>query len=182
VTPFDAVHECPREQEILDALAADAAVENWTADLREHAEACEICRDVVAVALPLLQEHRAVVATAQPPSSGVVWWRAQMRARHEAAAMATRPITVVQALAVVAGTVVLLAILSAAAPVFSGWLGDLSLFGGSSTRSWTEWFTLPKIELASLVPSTSTGVLLACASAICLLIGPLAVYFALGDD
>lgn len=181
MTPLEPVHECPREEEILDALAADAVVENWTSELREHAASCAICRDVVAVALPLLQEHRAVVATAQPPSSGVVWWRAQMRGRQEAAKVATRPITVVQALAVIPGTVLVLALLSAVAPVFSGWLGDLTIFSGA-TRSVADWFTLPRIELSSVIPTTSTGVLLACASAICLLVGPLAVYFALGDD
>jgi len=37
---------------------------------------------------------------AAPPSSAIVWWRAQMRARQEAARAADRPITIVHGLAI----------------------------------------------------------------------------------
>jgi hypothetical protein len=37
---------------------------------------------------------------AAPPSSAIVWWRAQMRARQEAAQAAARPITIVHGLAI----------------------------------------------------------------------------------
>jgi hypothetical protein len=37
---------------------------------------------------------------AAPPSSAIVWWRAQMRARREAAQAAGRPITIVHGLAI----------------------------------------------------------------------------------
>jgi hypothetical protein len=37
---------------------------------------------------------------AAPPSSAIVWWRAQMRARQEAAQAAGRPITIVHGLAI----------------------------------------------------------------------------------
>ena len=40
---------------------------------------------------------------AQPPSSAIVWWRAQMRARQEAARLAEQPITIVHALSIAAG-------------------------------------------------------------------------------
>jgi len=36
---------------------------------------------------------------AHPPSSAIVWWRAQMRARAEAARVVERPLTIVHALA-----------------------------------------------------------------------------------
>ena len=38
---------------------------------------------------------------AAPPSSAIVWWRAQMRARQEAAQAAGRPITIVASIAVI---------------------------------------------------------------------------------
>ena len=37
---------------------------------------------------------------AAPPSSAIVWWRAQMRARQEAAKAADRPITIIHGLAI----------------------------------------------------------------------------------
>lgn len=181
MTPFDLAGrrdvECAREHDVLEALAADASLETWSGDLRAHAGACPICGDLVAVALPLLQEQRAATSEAHPPSSGIVWWRAQMRARQEAAQAATRPITVVQGLAAVAGAAVFAMLLSITAPVLSGWYKGLGLFGGLR-----EGFRLPQVELSSLMPSTGAGLLLAAACLFCLLLGPLAVYFAFGDE
>lgn len=169
--------ECAREPEVLEALAADASRETWSDEVRAHAGSCPICREVVAVALPLLQEHRAAIADAHPPSSGIVWWRAQMRARQEAAQAATRPISVVQGAAIVAGAAAFMMLLSITAPVLSGWYKGLGLLGGLR-----EGLRLPQVELSSLVPSTGTGLLLAAACIVCLLLGPLAVYFASGDE
>jgi hypothetical protein len=168
--------ECAHEREVLEALSADATLESWSGDLRAHAGACPICRDIVAVALPLLQEHRASIEDAHPPSSGIVWWRAQMHARQEAARAATRPITVVQAAGAVAGAAAFMTLLSITAPVLTGWFGGLGLL--SDLR---EALRVPQGELSSLVPSTGSGLLLAAACFVCLLLGPLAVYFAFDE-
>jgi hypothetical protein len=173
VTPY----ECSREAEVLEALASGAAPQDWNDELRAHGGTCDICRDLIAVALPLLQEHHAAVDGAHPPSSGIVWWRAQMRARQEAARAATRPITVFQAVAAVAAVALFVMLLSATAPTLSGWFGGLSVVGDLR-----DLFTLPGIDLASLKPSTNTGVFLVGACAVCLLLGPLAIYFALSDE
>ena len=181
MTAFEFGHRkpcaCPREHEVLEALAADATLQDWSAELREHADACAICRDIVAVALPLLQEHRAAVEGAHPPSSGIVWWRAQMRARQEAARTAMRPITVLQGIGAAAAFALFLVLLGAAAPILSGWFGGLTVFSGLG-----DLVRLPDIELASLKPATNVGILLAGACAVTLLLGPLAVYFALYDE
>jgi hypothetical protein len=180
VNPFDKAQgkfvECTREQEVLDALTADCAVDQWGEDLRRHVDACGVCRDIVAVALPLLAEHHAAVDDGHPPSSGIVWWRATMRARQEAAQAATRPITVVQRVALASGVALFTLMLSAAAPTLSGWFGGLSAFGSIGE------VTLPQVDLSSLMPSTGTGLLLVGACLVCLLLGPLAVYFATDDE
>jgi hypothetical protein len=165
--------ECTREQDVLDALACDSAVESWADDLRAHVSQCAICQDIVTVALPLLQEQRAVVEHAQPPSSGIVWWRAQMRARQEAARAATRPITVVQALGLASGAAVFVMLLMFAAPTFAAWFGGLSSF--------TSMFTLPQVNVPAFVSAPWFSLTIAGALAL-LLLGPLAVYFALGDE
>jgi hypothetical protein len=181
VNPFDRAQgkivECTREQDVLDALAADCAVQEWGGELRAHVDACAVCRDIVAVALPLLQEHHTAVDDAHLPSSGIVWWRATMRARQEAAQAATRPISIVQGVALASGAAIFMMVLSAAAPTLSGWFGGLSTFEGIG-----EFFTLPQVDLPSLMPTTGTGVLLVGACLVCLLLGPLAVYFAADDE
>ena len=42
--------------------------------------------------------EQETLADTRLPSAGQVWWRAQVRARHEAAAVAARPVMVAQAL------------------------------------------------------------------------------------
>lgn len=175
--PRGTLHECSREQELLEALGSGTTLEEWDADLRTHAESCAICREIVTVALPLLQEHRSAIEGAHPPSSGVVWWRAQMRARQEAARAATRPITVFQGVAAAASVAMIVMLLNVAAPTLSGWLGGLTLLNGVA-----DLFVLPEIDVASLKPTTSVGIVLAGACVLCLLLGPLAVYFAVTDE
>lgn len=177
MNPFDSaqVIECTREQDVLDALAAGAG--GWNDELRAHVDACAICADIVTVALPLLDEQHATVEGAQLPSSGIVWWRATMRARHEAAQAATRPITVVQGVALAAAAALFAALLGATAPTLFGWFGGLKTFSGIG-----EFLTLPRVELSSLIPTTGTGMLLVGACVVCLLLGPLAVYFATDDE
>ncbi|MFI5179123.1 MAG: hypothetical protein ACHQO8_11190 [Vicinamibacterales bacterium] len=103
--------ECPREHDVLEALSAgpwDAA----SGDLRAHVEACAICGDVVAVAGALRTAHRDGCASAAVPSAGLVWWRATIRARAEAARTAEQPITVARIIgaACIAGALCALAI------------------------------------------------------------------------
>ena len=55
------------------------------------------------VADAIAAEAALASSEAQPPSSAIVWWRAQMRARQEAARLAEQPITIVHALSIAAG-------------------------------------------------------------------------------
>src|SRR5260221_6864339 len=62
-------------------------------------------------------------AEAQPPSSAIVWWRAQMRARQEAAQLAEQPITIVHALSIAAGVGLMLSIAGYAIAGVKGSIG-----------------------------------------------------------
>ncbi len=92
--------ECLREQDVLDAIASG----RWPdrdADLRAHVAVCDLCRDLADVVAALTCEQQVSVdELAALPSADLVWWRAQIRARTEAARAASRPIAVVQALGV----------------------------------------------------------------------------------
>ena len=88
--------ECPREAELLDSLH-NCWPEGCPDGLCSHAEACAACGSLLEVALALRGEHAESVHEASVPSSAVMWWRLQMRARREATVRAFQPIAVVQA-------------------------------------------------------------------------------------
>jgi hypothetical protein len=79
------------------------------------------------VADAMAAESRAAAAEAQPPSSAIVWWRAQMRARREAAELAEKPITIVHALSIAAGLGLMLSVIGYAV---AGVKGSLSWVTG----------------------------------------------------
>src|SRR2546425_8680197 len=89
--------ECMREQDIVDAIASGRWPHAGDPLLETHAAACEICRDVVTVAVALREDAfcaRHEINAARLPSAGLVLWRATIRARAEATRVAQRPLTV----------------------------------------------------------------------------------------
>jgi len=119
---------------------------------------CPQCGPLVALAQQIRQEFEHTTLEARVPTAEIVWWRAQMRARQEAARKAASPILFTQALAIAA------------------LIGLLVSVAGR--------FTLPALPFAELSPlSIGLPVLyIVIASAFCLLIAPLAVYLALARD
>ena len=91
------VIDCGREHEVVAAVFSGRWPDACETELREHAGECPVCRDVVAIAPALRQEHR--LADVQIPAAGQVWWRAAIRARGEAARAAARPMVWLQAVA-----------------------------------------------------------------------------------
>jgi hypothetical protein len=166
--------ECNREQDVLDALVAERWPDRADEELRLHVAQCAICSDVLEVAAPLLHDRNsASLESARIPSSGAMWWRAQMRARQEAERQATRPIAVAQ----IVGSVIAIAVMVAVGAVVSPWLRDLIAgFSGRVAAS------LSGIELPMalawqgwLIPAFLIGISV-------LVFAPIAVYFALADD
>lgn len=81
------------------------------------------------VAEAMAAEASLASSEAQPPSSAIVWWRSQMRARREAAELAEKPITIVHALSIAAGVGLMLSLIGYA---FAGVRGSLAWI----TRVW----------------------------------------------
>jgi hypothetical protein len=87
---------------------------------------------------------------AAPPSSAIVWWRAQMRARQEAARAVERPITIVHALAIACGAGLMLSVagyIVATMKGSAGWFGgvyhSLATMPLASVDLTSRWVTLP---------------------------------------
>ena len=167
--------ECPRESEILEAVASARLKPDATtaADraLADHVEACPSCRDAAIVAAALRGERDLAWDEAALPTSHVVWLRAQLRARNEAARVASRPIAVVQALGVACAIGAIAAIVGTSfwwLRSWVVWLGDAAALVASAPTT---------LEMATLA---SRGILLAVG--VWLVLAPVAVYLAATED
>jgi hypothetical protein len=119
---------------------------------------CPECGPLVALAQQIREEFAHTAQTARVPTPEIVWWRAQMRARQDAARKAARPILFTQALAMAALIGLLVSVAGRLTlPVLS--FGELSLFTMGTPLT---YFVI--------------------AATCCLLLAPLAVYVALARD
>jgi hypothetical protein len=165
--------ECSREQDVLDALSARRWPERCDADLRAHVASCAICADLVDVATALLDDHEVAWGDAHVPPSGVVWWRAQLRAREEAARAAARPLAFIQGVAASVAVWLVLALVRAVPP---GYL--------STWRAWLMGLvpdiTVRMPDLARVTGAVPLSILVLLAA--WLLLAPVAIYFAVVDE
>src|SRR6476660_6387022 len=101
------IDECLHETEVVEAVANGAWPSACSADLKAHVAACAICGELAAVAGAIRGDCQTARAHLQVPSAGLVWWRAQLRARQQNAEAAGRPITYVHAAAGALAAIVL---------------------------------------------------------------------------
>lgn len=110
---------CLHEEAVL-AAAIEAPRAPLAADLAAHLAECDNCRDLHTIASALQDDQAEALAEARVPSAGQAWWRAEIRARQDAAAAAARPITVATGLAAAC----LIGLLASVAGVLGWWLQD----------------------------------------------------------
>jgi non-ribosomal peptide synthetase component F len=165
------IRECTREADLLAAIGTGRWPETCDAELRAHVAGCTTCGDVAALATALRAERAEAWQHAVVPGSGLVWWRAELRARQERAARIERPITLVHVLAIV----VCLAAAIAGAVVAAPLVPALSWF--SSLGDWLPSFTLGG---ADAVPLLWPVILVALGA--WLLLAPIVIYFVVARD
>lgn len=128
--------------------------------------------EIEAIVSEAIAAEAAVARTeAAPPSSAIVWWRAQMRARQEAAQIADRPITIVHGLAIASGAGLMMGLLGYATGGLEGslaWLAATyqSVAAGAPLAAidlTSRWVTLPMTAMlvSVLVASVAAYVILA---------------------
>ena len=160
------IAECPREQEVVDVVTTGQWPVRCDAELRAHVASCRSCTDLADILVPVGEIWTATRAEVHPPAAGMVWWRAQMRARQEAARAAARPVTIAQAIGVIAAVVAV----CAAFVVFAPWLATSVATSGQAL-----------IGLGASVSSSTAWVATGLAAA-ALLGTSLAVYFVVAGD
>jgi hypothetical protein len=171
--------ECPREQDVLDAVQSRRWPNRASDELRAHVVNCDVCADLAVVAGALLDGDEAGTARHEVPPASLVWWRAQLRAREEAAQAALRPIRVAQLAAWICVALLLLgtsaalasSVTIAIARIGTALAGAASALASIDTRSATD------LALAALA---NRGVQLA--AAVWLVLGPVAAYLAFSRD
>lgn len=167
--------ECAHENELLTALQASHWPDACDDALRSHVAGCRSCTELVDLSLALLDDHRALVQEANVPSSAIVWWRAQMRSRREAAERATQPITIVQGLALACAA----GLLVAAAGYFSPTFRRAIQWTMSAVSSF-EGLPIPLPTAETLAnPMIAGGI---AAIGIAVIVAPIALYFALHEE
>jgi len=121
------------------------------------------------VADAIAREAALAGSEAQPPSSAIVWWRAQMRARQERAQLAEKPITIVHALSIAAAVGLFLSIIGyaiAGVKGSAGWLSNISqsvtaaLPAVSLTTPWVA-VTLTAMVISAVIASIAAYVIFA---------------------
>jgi hypothetical protein len=160
--------ECTREDDVLEALTSGRWPEHAAEELHLHVAGCQVCTDLVDVAGALLAERGEIAPDAQIPSSAVMWWRAQMRARQEAARDAARPITIAQMAAVTIALTLVCGLLYVSVPWVRGWLATV------------RWMSVDAPSAIVTDPIVPTVVIVF--AGLMLLLTPVAVYFAVRED
>jgi hypothetical protein len=166
-------NECPREPDVLEAIAFGRWPDGC-GDLVTHAASCAMCADLVDVALALHDDRTALCREAQLPSSGMVWWRATIRARAEATRTATQPISVLQGIAgaCVAGTA------AGLVTIAWQWMHWMDRVGELAVRLESRRADI----IAASTFATAHGLPILFAVAAGLVLAPLALYITLADD
>jgi hypothetical protein len=121
---------------------------------------CPHCGPLAILAERVRAEFEQTTRDARVPTPEIVWWRAQMRAREEAARKAARPILFTQALAIAA------------------LLGLLVSVGGRLTLGSIAWPTIDVLD----VSQTSSLLPIAIVAGCWLILAPIALYYAFSRD
>jgi hypothetical protein len=165
--------QCAFEQELLDAVAARRWPDRADEALGTHVAGCALCTDVARIAAAFFDDRECARAEAVVPPASAVWWRAQIRAREEAARVALRPLLVVQVLATICAAVGAIALAPAAS---HGIRAALAAISG------TEWLTLPAdISFSWLLGAAFYATLPLVAAGIWVVLAPVVVYLALDE-
>jgi hypothetical protein len=153
------VPQCEREQGVTEMLQSGRWPEDCDPALRSHVENCAVCSEVVLVAQFLREEHASLFADMKLPDAGLVWWRAQLRARREATELATRPIALAERFALACGLASLFAFVVWKWTDFHALLNRLANFGLSDAQwslrlllnSWNQPSSIVFVASASLL-------------------------------
>ena len=170
MTAFD----CPREQDVVNAVLGGMWPDRCDDSLVAHAANCVTCGEVAQVSMVLREDVDHARIDVIVPAAGQIWWRAAVRARLESTHAAARPMSWMHA---ITGAIVLGVFLAAITAVWPMLPGIINVIRATSLE------VLPSPEVARAIAGGLTQIAgLAIIAAAIMVIAPLALYFALSDD
>jgi hypothetical protein len=98
---------CTHKEELTSILTRGAWPLAASAELLAHVAACRDCSARLRLTLGLRALRSESIAAAPQLPPGLIWWRAQIRRRHEAIERVGRPLIAGQILALAAGLCIL---------------------------------------------------------------------------
>jgi len=156
----------------LESIGAGRWADCVDEELKDHVAGCAECSEIATVAFALVEDRRAAVREAAVPSSGLVWWRMQMRARREEQRAAGRTVSLTHAVVLCCATVVALATLG----------GILLPDPGAWVARFGTMFSAHALDVTNLPFSWIWVASLLLAAAAWLVLAPVAVWFAIKSE
>ena len=105
---------CPQKTEVEQAVRSGQWPLGCAAELREHVSSCEQCAHEARLLSAFATTRESAMRTAPAQSAGLLWWRAQLRRRHEAMERLERPGLAIPTATIAASTILLIAVLATA--------------------------------------------------------------------
>lgn len=172
--------ECPREQDVINAIVTGRWPDQCDESLCAHATECAVCKELVEVTSVMRLDREAMREEMSLPSAGQVWWRAAIRARLEASQRVARPMSWIFGVSAACAAGLAIGVVQLL------WSPMRAAFGSPSPDAWAAWLALEFdrviLTLTNLSPLATTGIFVVLGAAACLLLAPLALYFALSDE
>ena len=140
-------------------------------------EGCPSCAEIAAIAQAFSDDRNALMQSAQVPSSAIVWWRAQMRSRREAAETAAQPMTWAQGLALACAAGILVAAIGFFGPTFLKaleWATGVSIAAPS--------LPLPSLGLPEDAMTNPIVVAMVATLGLCAIVVPVVLYFTFREE
>jgi hypothetical protein len=167
---------CEHEMAVTQAVLSRQWPDGCDQTLRDHAEACDVCAEVVSIAALLRDDfdearHAISHRDVPLPSAGQIWWRAAVHARADAARAATRPLVWGYGVAAACAIGLLVAGISAM------WPSVLPAFDrvGALTARFA-----PTADMVIATVRAQLPVVIGVAA--CLIAAPIALYYALREE
>lgn len=179
--PSAPLKECAHEREVLDLVLAERWPDRCDPDVVAHAADCDVCSEVLAVAMAMREDESRVeaeIVAASPqhpqvvPDATLVWWRAQMRAQEEAGRRAARPIAMVQGIGIGIGLVAAGSLIRVSWPWLRG-------YGAGVSSGLTDFVARSAATSTATVEAMPLWITLSIVAAV--IAAPIAVYAALKD-
>ena len=147
------LRSCPREKEVRELVERGQwPVAATTApELCAHVGGCSSCSELILVTKVFQSARTASIAAARPGSSGLLWWRAQLRRRNAAVDRISRPIVGAQMFALAVNVVLAIGVIVWQAEHGLSWFTWLKQLPQTATLGFdSQW-------LSSLLASNSSA-------------------------